>query len=385
MTDLSKIYKKIPIGELLQNWPDLLALSDPKAITSSDIEVLFISSVENPESKSMVFISEIGPFLNLKDLNPSTQSELVLNFLKTPPLVAVLPLNVEPEIINIFNKHSILTLKSPNPKLAMALVSQKYLIHPRINHHFEFSESDIHPTAIIHPSAQVGKSVKIGPYSVVGKNTKVGDFSRIASHVVIESDVEVGTHGQFFSGSIISWGTVMGDHCLIQSNSCIGSDGFGYATDPKGQHFEIPHVGRVRFGHHVHIGAGTQIDRGTYGETYIGDFTKIDNLVHIAHNCKIGKSCLITGGFMVAGSTEIGNFFVCGGRTTVTGHIKITDHVQLAGLSGVQKSVTQSGKYGGHPLIPLNEYLRVLSSSTKILEFRKDISRLMKHLNLKKD
>ncbi len=381
MTDLSKIYKKFSIEDLKQKWPDLIKLSNNSADAMSALSFDFISSVDKPEANSIIFISELSAIEGLKikllELSPSQNPKLL-------PKAAVLPSNADESLIKYFNDHSIITLISPNPKLAMALISQNYLKNPRSDSHFCFSESDIHPTALVHASAKIGNSVKIGPYSVIGKDCVIGDFVNIAPHVVIESNVELGHHTQIYPQVTISWGTVMGEHCLVQSNSCIGSDGFGYATDQRGQHFSIPHIGRVRFGNHVHIGAGTQIDRGTYGETYIGDFTKIDNLVHIAHNCKIGKSCLITAGFMVAGSTEIGNFFVCGGRTTVTGHVKITDNVQVAGISCVQKSILKSGKYGGYPITTLSEHLKTTASSAKIVEFRKDLNRVMKHLNLEK-
>lgn len=381
MTDLSKLYKKISISELTLKWPDLIKFSNLSSDTKTPTVVDFISSVDKPEADSLIFISELSALDSLKlkfhELSSNNNSKLL-------PKAAVLPLNSNNDVLKYFNDHSIITLLSPNPKLAMAIISQNYLENPRSESHFSFSNSDIHPTAIIHESVKLGKSVKIGPFSVIGKNSIIGDFVKIAPHVVIENDVELGNHTQIYPQVTISWGTIMGEYCLVQSNSCIGSDGFGYATDQRGQHFSIPHIGRVHFGHHVHIGAGTQIDRGTYGETYLGDFTKVDNLVHIAHNCKIGKSCLITAGFMVAGSTEIGNFFVCGGRTTVTGHIKITDNVQLAGLSCVQKSLPKPGKYGGYPITTLSEHLKTTASSAKIVEFRKDLNRIMKHLNLEK-
>ncbi len=370
--DMTLKFDKFSIIELLKCWPELLKPS--REFSPHELQTVLhqVCSVTAPLPGSIIFISDI--------------TDDPLKFMQQDsPKVIVLPLNTSLDLIDSLDKREILILLSPNPKLAMALVIEKYFLAARVNNHFKFSESNIHTSAIIHKTAKLGQNIKIGPNVVVGANTLIKDFCKIASNVVIEEDVVIGEHCQIHPNVTIGWGSILGQHCWVQSNSCVGSDGFGYATNQIGQHFAIPHIGRVRLGDHVHIGAGTQLDRGTFGETVIGDYTKIDNLVHIAHNCKIGKSCLITGGFMVAGSTEIGNFFVCGGRTTVNGHIKVTDHVQVAGLSVVQKSVSAPGKYGGYPLMSLSQHLKVTATLAKLFEFRKDLNRVMKQLKLDKE
>lgn len=369
---MSQKFKNFSIQTLLQSWPDLIKPSEHFKESQSTTEIEQVCSLQDPQANSIVFISE-----GLSDFNFTNTSNL--------PKAVVVPLNTPQDVLTNLAELNIIPLLSPQPKLAMAFVSEKFFTGARIDNHFAFSESHIHPSATIHPSAQLGEGVKVGPNAVIGKDCVIGDFSKIASNVVIESEVTLGKHCQIYPNATLSWGSVLGDYCNVQSNSCVGSDGFGYATSHIGQHFGIPHLGRVRFGNHVHIGAGTQIDRGTYGETSIGDFTKIDNLVHIAHNCKIGKSCLLTAGFMMAGSSEVGNFFVTGGGTVVTGHIKVTDNVQVAGVSVVTKSITKSGKYGGYPLVSLSEHLKITATSGKILEIRKNVSRILKHLKLDQD
>jgi UDP-3-O-[3-hydroxymyristoyl] glucosamine N-acyltransferase len=383
MTDMTLKFKKFSLDDLLKNWPELLKSSQNLSESELQTEITQVSSIAAPLANSIVFMSE-GLNINLEFKSENSADDATDNQSNIPKAM-VLPLNASEELLAQLKSKKIISLLSPNPKLAMAFVSDRYFAEPRINNHFKFSDSDIHPSAVIHESAKIGQNVKIGPNVVIGKNSELKDFCKIGSNSVIEEDVTLGEHCQIYPNVTISWGSILGDHCWIQSNTCIGSDGFGYATNQVGQHYAIPHIGRVRMGQHVHIGAGTQIDRGTFGETYIGDFTKIDNLVHIAHNCKIGKSCLITGGFMVAGSTEIGNFFACGGRTTMNGHIKVADHVQAAGMSVIQKSVPESGKYGGYPLMPLSQHLKVSATFTKLFDFRKDLNRVMKHLNLNKD
>lgn len=372
MANMTSKYKKFSVSDLLKSWPELLKANPSLSDSEMTKEISQVSSMQDPQAGSIVFASDADANILSEDRSQS-------------PAVMVLPLNAPAELLTSLAAKNISTLLSPNPKLAMALVSQNYFLDSRIDNSFSFARSEIHPTAVIHESAKIGVDVKIGPNVVIGQNCLIADRCKIGANVVIENDVVLGESCHIYPNVVIGWASELGAHCWVQSNSCIGSDGFGYATDQRGQHFAIPHVGRVLLGQHVHIGAGTQIDRGTFGETSIGDFTKIDNLVHIAHNCKIGKSCMITAGFMVAGSTEIGNFFVCGGRTTVNGHIKITDHVQAAGVSTIQASITKPGKYGGYPLMPLSQFLKVSSSFTKLFEFRKDLNRVMKHLKLDKE
>lgn len=372
MNELTQKFKKFSVQTLLETWPDLIKTESELNAHQLKTELYQVSSGQDPKKNSIIFISD--PITSLPE-----------SILKQPPAAVVLSLNCSPKTLIEMKELEIIPLLSPNPKLAMSLVSEAHFTSPRIESHFQFSDQNIHPTAIIHPTTKLGQGVKVGPYAVIGAHCNIGDFSKIASHVVIEDEVTLGDFCQIHAHVMLAWGTLMGTHCVVQSQSCIGSDGFGYATDQRGQHFGIPHLGQVKFGNHVHIGAGTQIDRGTYGETSIDDFTKIDNLVHIAHNCEIGKSCLITAGFMVAGSTKIGNFFVAGGGSVVTGHINICDQVQVAGVSVVHKSITKPGKYGGYPLVPLNEHLKILASSGKILELRHELNRVLKFLKLNKE
>ncbi len=372
MDDITKKFKKFSIQNLIDDWKELVSPANGLSEHEKNEEIQQICSIQDPKANSIVFSSEESSLDFFKSL-------------KTLPKAVVLPLNIKSEILELIRESKVILLLSPNPKLAMALISQKYFLAPRINGHFQFSAQKIHPSANVHSTVKMGNNVFVGPNVTIGKDSVIGANCKIGSNAVLEEEVSLGANCEIHANTTLGWGTIAGDFCVIQSNSCIGSDGFGFATSRVGEHYAIPHLGRVNLGKHVHIGAGCFIDRGTYGETSIGDFTKIDNIVHIAHNCKIGKSCLITAGFLIAGSSEIGNFFVTGGRTTVTGHVKIADNVQIAGISTVQKSVTKAGKYGGYPIRPLSEYLKTTASLSKILEFRKDLDRIKKLLKLNKD
>ena len=358
----------VSIGDVICKFNSLLK---PKFELTQEIQktsIGHLTGLENIQPHSLVFV--VQP----KTFKPSIA-----------PRSIVFPLNVEAENLKFFEDSGSYIFLSPNPKLALALVSQEFFASSRITAHHQFCKENIHPTALIHPSAQLASGVKIGPYSVIGPHCIIEEQCQLASHVVLEDQVKIGTFTEIFSHVTIGSKTLIGSHCIIQSHCSIGAEGFGYATDEEGHHHGIPHMGNVEIEDYVHLGTSCQIDRATFGSTHIGSFTKIDNLVHIAHNCKVGKSCLLTAGFMMAGSSEIGHFFVTGGRSSVAGHIKVTDNVQLAGISAIRKSITQPGKYGGHPLLPLNEYLRNEALLIKLSKFRKDLNRILKHLKIKSD
>jgi UDP-3-O-[3-hydroxymyristoyl] glucosamine N-acyltransferase len=220
-------------------------------------------------------------------------------------------------------------------------------------------------SAYIHPCAQVHPSAKIGPNAFVGAFAQIGAKTQIGPGAVIESFCQVGAN------------------CVIGANTVIGHSGFGYVEDTqKGYHLPIPQIGNVIIEDFVEIGACCTIDRATLGSTKIGAHTKLDNLVHIAHNCEIGRSCLITAGFTLAGSSKIGNFFVCGGNVSVSDHVKICDGVMIGGLSGVVSDITQPGKYKGYPLQNLSDGLKTLQNLRHLSRFRKDLNLIKKKLGL---
>ncbi len=248
---------------------------------------------------------------------------------------------------------------------------------------FEFdSDHLIHPTAFVHPLAQLAKDVVVGPFSYIGARAHLAAGVKVGPHCTVENDVRIGENCTFHSHVVIGALSQIGARCEIHSHSVLGSDGFGFTPDKKGEIQKVPQLGKVVLEDDVEIGANCAIDRATLEETRIGRNTKLDNFCHIAHNCKIGKHCMITAGFIVAGSTEIGDHFVCGGRTSVTGHVKIADRVQLGGHSVIAKNLDQPGVYGGYPIQPMKDYLRTTSSLPELPRMRRLISRIMKHLDL---
>jgi UDP-3-O-[3-hydroxymyristoyl] glucosamine N-acyltransferase len=178
---------------------------------------------------------------------------------------------------------------------------------------------------------------------------------------------------------------MIGDRCEIHSQSVVGKEGFGYAYDAKGKSVRIPHQGRVVIEDDVHIGSCTTIDRATFDETRIGSGGKFDNQMHIAHNVTIGAHAIVTGGFMVAGSTHIGSRFLAGGRSTVSGHLELGDGVQISGLSAVTKSIAKAGKYGGHPLLPLQDHLKMKAALVHLAQMRRQLNSVLQKLGISDD
>lgn len=239
----------------------------------------------------------------------------------------------------------------------------------------------ISPSAWIDPTAQIGSNVTVAPFVTIGPNVRIGENSIIGPHCTIEGEVQIGSNC-FLEGNVfIGRQCLVGNDCRIKPFASIGTDGFGYAPTSHGT-LKIPQIGNVVLEDHVDVGSGSCIDRATLHRTRIGRGTKIDNLVHIAHNCEIGQYCFITACFAVAGSTKIGDFFMTGGATSVADHVTISEKVTLAGASVVTSNIDKPGAYGGNPVLPMNEFLRNRSISMQLPAMRKQIHQILKHLGL---
>lgn len=270
---------------------------------------------------------------------------------------------------------------TPHVQLAMATIGS--LFDKKIQRFQQ--EEHIHPKSSVHPSAQLGKNVVVGPCAVIGAEVKIGDNCLIGANTVIESHARIGHNSIIHPQALIGAYCEIGAFCEIQPHATIGSDGFGFVPLKDSHPVKIPQIGKVVIEDHVEVGANCTIDRAALTETRIRAGTKIDNLCHIAHNCEIGENSLIAAGFMVAGSSKIGKNFMVGGNTVVADHIEITDNVMLAGLSGVTNDIKEPGQYGGYPLQPLKESLKNLANTVHLTKMRKQLSRIIKHLNLSEE
>lgn len=267
-------------------------------------------------------------------------------------------------------------LFSKNPELAAREIKKNLVFSTP----YKAPWKSIHPTAIIAESTQLAKDVVVGPYAVIGENCKIGEGSFIGSHAVIEENVIIGNNTTIHPHAYIGHSCEIGNNCEIKPQAIIGSEGFGYAHDHLGNHYRIPHTGKVILHDDVHIGAASAIDRGTLDPTIIGKGTKVDNQCHLAHNTVVGKNGLITAQIVTAGSSTIGDNFVAGGKSVITGHIKITDNVQLAGLTAVANNIDKPGQYGGYPVQPLRDFLKTKASTVHLPELRKQMNRVLRKL-----
>ena len=215
----------------------------------------------------------------------------------------------------------------------------------------------ISPQALVAATAVVGEKDAIGPFAVVGERVTIGNGVNIFQGVSIEAGAQIGAGTIIYPNVTIYNRSVIGARCVIHANTVIGSDGYGFATH-RGKHHKIPQVGIVRVEDDVEIGAGTTIDRAAFGETVIGEGTKIDNLVQIGHNVKIGKHCLIVSQVGIAGSTELGDYVAVGGQSGLSGHLKIGNRVQIGGGTAVVEDTPDGSKVMGYPAVPFKQFAR---------------------------
>jgi UDP-3-O-[3-hydroxymyristoyl] glucosamine N-acyltransferase len=211
----------------------------------------------------------------------------------------------------------------------------------------------------IHPSATIEEDVRIEPGSIIGREARIGRGTTIAAGAVIGYRVSIGRGCYIGAGASVTHALV-GDRVILHAGVRVGQDGFGFAMGPKG-HLKVPQVGRVVIHNDVEIGANSCVDRGALKDTVIGEGTKIDNLVQVAHNVTIGRHCVIVAYVGISGSTELGDFVVMGGQAGVVGHIKIGTGVQVAGWSHVTHDIPPGTRVGGTPAVPMIEYGRQIA------------------------
>ncbi len=261
-----------------------------------------------------------------------------------------------------------------NPKLAFATLVQLFRPPSR-------PPVGIHPTAVVAETATIAATASIAAHTFIGEHTFIGDEVVIHPNVTVGAEVHVDAETVLYPGVVVHDRTEIGKRVIIRSNAVIGGEGFGFATDEeKGTHTRIPQIGKVVIGDDVEIGAGTTIDNATFGETSIGRGTKIDNLVHLGHNVRIGENCFIIAQVGIAGSTTVGNHVVLAGQTGVTGHVTIADNVTCGGKTGVVGSLKEPGTYVGYPARPHRQWGRIEGSLTHLPELMKRVKRIEKQL-----
>jgi UDP-3-O-[3-hydroxymyristoyl] glucosamine N-acyltransferase len=248
----------------------------------------------------------------------------------------------------------------PNPYLAFAKALE--LFHPP-----RAFEGGVHATAIVGDGCQVHPSVHLGPYVVLGDGTRVGACAVIEAGCVIGRACQVGEDCHLYPRVVLYDGTVLGSRVVLHSGVVAGSDGFGYAQE-GGRHLKVPQVGRVVIESDVEIGANTTVDRGTLDETRLGNGTKIDNLVQVAHNVHTGAGCILVAQSGISGSTRLGDGVIFAGQSGAVGHIRIGDGARVGAKSAVTKDVPPGGFVTGHPATDHRLWLKERALASRLEE-----------------
>ncbi len=235
----------------------------------------------------------------------------------------------------------------------------------------------IHPTAVIAPTAKLGKDVSIQPHAVIEPGAVIGDRTAIGANTYIGHGCAIGTDCLLYANVTLREYTVLGNRVILHPGVVLGADGFGYET-ANGKHQKIPQVGIVEIGDDVEIGANSAVDRARFGKTRVGRGTKIDNLVQIAHNCVIGEDCIICGQAGMAGSTILGKHVTMAGQVGLSGHIIIGDGAVMMGQTGVAQDVAPGAILFGSPGLPHRTFKRSYVAFERLPELAARVRELEK-------
>lgn len=321
-------------------------------LSGEDIEVSNISDITEPSNDSLVLLTNVKMLEQYDTKNVSA---------------FVLPAKLFDKSSNIFNKPSIIV-----DDYKYALKNLIDLFYP-----------DVQMVGFVSESAQMGKDVVVGDDTCIGENVCVGSNSKIgkACHikagVVMGENVVIGDRCIIYPNVTIYDNCIIGNDVIIHAGTVVGSDGFGFVNTNEG-HLKIKHVGSVVIEDNVEIGSNCSVDRGTLSATGIGEGTKIDNLVQIGHNVKIGKHCIIVAQTAIGGSSIIGDFVVLGGQVGIGDHVNITSGVMIGSKSGVSSDINEKGIYSGVPAVDHRLWRRNVTAF-------KDLYRAVRYIKKKEE
>jgi len=256
------------------------------------------------------------------------------------------------------------------------------VIYQHLHARPEAERQGINPHSSVHPSAKIGANPSIYSFASIGEGTLIGAHCTIHPGAVVGCHCRIGDDVTLHANAVLYDGTVLGNRVTIHANAVIGADGFGYRFQ-EGRHVKVPQMGYVEIGDDVEIGACTTIDRGTFGPTRVEAGTKIDNLVQIGHNCRIGKHNLLVSQMGIAGSSSTGDYVVVAGQVGIVDHVHIGDRAILGAGSGVPNDVPAGECVLGSPARPIRDQKRILITLDKLPEMRKDLQRIKQQLGMK--
>ncbi len=319
-----------------------------------EVEITGLSSLDSAEEGDISFFSDP----KLKNLLETTKASALIipedfAFSRLPVLKAKNPYLEFTKLMAIFY---------PPPKFA-----------PRV-----------HLTAIVADSAYIHPSVHIGAFTFIGERVSIGENTVIMPHSFIGDDVKIGKDCLIYPNVTIRERVLIGERVIIHSGAVIGSDGFGYIKKEDGTFFKIPQIGTVIIEDDVEIGASTTIDRATLGETRIGRGSKLDNLIQIGHNVKIGENTIIAAQTGIAGSTEIGKGVTMAGQVGIADHLKIGDFTIIAAKTGVASNIQANSIIAGYPEMEIRLWRRVQASLSRLPELVRDLREIKEKLGIEK-
>jgi UDP-3-O-[3-hydroxymyristoyl] glucosamine N-acyltransferase len=237
----------------------------------------------------------------------------------------------------------------------------------------------ISATASVAGSAQLGCGTSVGPGATVAADCVIGDRCRLHPNVHIMAGCRIGDDCEFFPGAVLYPDTIVGSRVLVHANAVLGAYGFGYKTI-SGRHQRSGQLGWVELGDDVEIGAGVTIDRGTYGATRIGEGSKLDNQVHIGHNCQIGRHNLLCAHVGMAGSCSTGDYVVMAGQAGMADHIHLGNRVVIGGQAGVMQDVPDGQTMFGSPAMPAKRKMQEVAIAARLPELRREMREMQKQL-----
>jgi len=338
-----------PVQELIERFEDFIETHIDRCVEFDRID-----SAKDASGSSLVFVDD-----------PSQMPEVF-------PAVIV----TNGEIASCLEQDYSSVLVVKHVRLAQAHIKQFYQDYDCRDSEWD----DVHVSAVVHSSAVLGSKVRVGPNSVIGANVRIGNNTQIRSGTVIEHDANIGDDCVINSLVNVGYGCVIGDRVNIHSGVIIGNEGFGFAQDKERQYHRVPHTGRVEIGDDVQIGANSNIDRGTYNATRIGNGVKLDSLCHIAHNVQIGDGTLFASQACIAGSTKIGRRVMASGQVGILDHLQVADDAVLVHRTGVTDNITKAGMYAGVPAKPFKEYVKNLSASKRVDRLAQQLKELKQKL-----
>jgi UDP-3-O-[3-hydroxymyristoyl] glucosamine N-acyltransferase len=315
---------------------------DARLLGDGNVQVSGVASVESAEVGDLVFVE------NEKYLSSALQS-------RAGAVIAgefAAKANAKPLLI------------CSHPKLAFARTAQFLRANSRRG------DTTVAATAVVHSSAQLGKGVTVEDRAVIAEGAEIGDGTRLGAGCIVGRHVKIGSECEIYPNVTIYAGTTLSNRVIVHAGAILGSDGFGYVRDAtSGRYEKFPQIGRLVIEDDVEIGANSTIDRGALNESRISRGSKIDNLVHIGHNCRIGENVVIAAQTGLSGSIVIENNVVLGGQVGIGEHARIEEGVMVGGQGGILPNKILRGKgvaFWGTPAQPLRKYLKQLAALAKL-------------------